>query len=285
MNLLCRECQAFRVIAVTFVLGLVGCSQQMLLEKFAPPEDQAFAESQIQLLRSRDFEPIEKAMEPRLVGPNFRETLSQMADMIPAGDPDSVKLVGVNVSTNYSSMKSSETFSNITYEYSYPNKWLLINVATRKTSRGVTIVGFRVQPLDQSLEDQNRFTLSGKSVLQYTVLGLAIAIPLFSLCVLVLCVRTPLKRRKWLWIVFILLGFGRLAVNWTTGEWLISPLYIQLLGASVFAPLYGPWTIAVSVPLGAILFLIKRDKLRAVKEDAEVAHDQSGASSRPRQAE
>ncbi len=53
-------------------------------------------------------------------------------------------------------------------------------------------------------------------------------------------------------------GLGKVAVNWTTGEWGIPPLSIQLSSASAAAPLYGPWTIAVSRPLGAIVFLLNR---------------------------
>jgi hypothetical protein len=54
-------------------------------------------------------------------------------------------------------------------------------------------------------------------------------------------------------------------VNWTTGEWDIAPLSVQLLSASAFAPLYGPWTVSVSLPLGALMFLIYR-RTRLVSE-------------------
>jgi len=34
-----------------------------------------------------------------------------------------------------------------------------------------------------------------------------------------------------------------------------------LLGAGAFAPAYGPWVISISLPLGAVIFMMKRKGL------------------------
>jgi hypothetical protein len=99
--------------------------------------------------------------------------------------------------------------------------------------------------------------------MQYFVLALAVFFPLLTLYALVLCAKTPLPRRKWPWVLFILLGIGKLAVNWTTGSWGMTPVAVQLFSASATAPLYGQWTVAVSLPLGAIIFLVRRKSLLA----------------------
>jgi hypothetical protein len=55
---------------------------------------------------------------------------------------------------------------------------------------------------------------------------------------------------------------GKLSFNWSTGEWEGRLLHIQLLGASVFKMgLYSPWIFGVSLPLGAVLFLVNRKDL------------------------
>ncbi|MBI1397584.1 MAG: hypothetical protein GC151_16545 [Betaproteobacteria bacterium] len=82
-----------------------------------------------------------------------------------------------------------------------------------------------------------------------------------TLYALVACIRTRVPRRKWLWIVFIVLGVGKLAVDWTIGECRVFPASMQLFSASAFSSPYGPWTVAVSLPVGAIEFLLYR-KLR-----------------------
>jgi hypothetical protein len=104
--------------------------------------------------------------------------------------------------------------------------------------------------------------LGGKNALQYGVLTLAVGVAIFTLCVLVVCIRTKLKRRKWLWILFILFGFGKLSVNWATGQWGIQVLAAQLFSASTYADFFGPWIISVSLPIGAMVFLRFRRTLR-----------------------
>jgi hypothetical protein len=86
---------------------------------------------------------------------------------------------------------------------------------------------------------------------------------IFTLVVLVVCIRTKMKRRKWLWILFILFGFGKLSVNWATGQWGVMVLAAQLFSASGTAAYLGPWIVSVSLPVGAVLFLIKRRRLEA----------------------
>ncbi len=90
--------------------------------------------------------------------------------------------------------------------------------------------------------------------------------PLLTLYALVICIGTRLVGRKWPWVLFILVGFGSIAVNWTSGQWRVVPFSIQLFSASVAAQLYGPWIVSASIPLGAIVFLALRKELQAPAE-------------------
>jgi ABC-type Fe3+-siderophore transport system permease subunit len=69
-------------------------------------------------------------------------------------------------------------------------------------------------------------------------------------------------KRRWLWIIFMLFGFGRYSFNWTTGQMAFQPIFIQLIPTSAFkgAP-YAPWIIYICMPFGALLFLWKRRKI------------------------
>jgi hypothetical protein len=249
-------------LTVLALIALIGCSQEELLQKFSTPEDQATARNYIDRLRTRNFEEIENALDPSIRTQNIRDMLVTMAALIPDQEPSSVKIVGAQTFS-----ASDARTVNTTFEYSFGDKWLLANVAVRDRQGTKTIVGFSVNPITQSLEAQNRFTLAGKSSIQYSVLVAAIAAFLFTLYSLVVCARSKMPKRKWLWLLFILVGFGKLAVNWTTGQWGIAPLSLQLFSVSAMAPLYGPWTIAVSLPLGAIMFLFyKRSRLERKAE-------------------
>ena len=237
---------------------LSACSQEDLLQKFFTPEDQATAKIYIDRLRTHDFDEIERAADQSIKGPNLRSTLVQMADQIPAQYPTSVKLVGAQTFH-----LPAGTMTNTTFEYDFGGKWLLANVAVQEKNGTKTIVGFNIYPRSRSLESENHFTLSGKGTTQYLLLAMAISAALLTLYALVACVRTKLPGRKWPWILFIIFGFGTVAVNWTTGQWSIAPLSVQLFSVSATAQFYGPWIVAVSAPVGAIWFLLYRRKLLA----------------------
>jgi len=243
----------FKLGSVLLLVLLFACTRGSMMKAMASPEDEQVAKGYIELLRQNDLERIERDTDPSIRSANIHDTLAKMAGLIPAQDPQSVKVVGSNTLRGPDFYKT-----NITFEYQFPGQWLLINVAIQKKGGMSTIVGFNVDPIPDSLENINRFTLSGKSTLQYAVLAFAVVVPLFSLYALVLCVRTKIEKRKWLWIVFIIFGIGKFSIDWISGQWGVMPLVFQLFGVGVFAPQFGPWILSVSLPLGAIMFLLRR---------------------------
>jgi len=249
---------AFFTLGVLFLL-IAGCSQAQLLDRFSSPADQATARGYVDKLRARDFDAIESAADQSIKNETFRDTLARMANAFPPGDPTSVKVVGAQTF-------GTPQYTNVstTFEFDFQDQWVLASVVVRKQGDAKSIVGFHVHPETMSLERQNAFTLAGKSAIAYAVLVAALIAVLLTLYALVLCARTRFVRgRKWLWILFICVGFGKLTVNWTTGQWGLSLLHVQAFSASAFAPLYSPWMIGVSLPLGAILFLLRRDSLQS----------------------
>jgi hypothetical protein len=238
------------------VAGIVlgGCNQT-IMKKMAPASEEAADLHYIELIRSGDFDGVETALDPAIRNSGTRAVLLKMKSLIPDGVPVSQKVVGVQTL-----LFNGVATINLTFEYEFPSKWLLINVATQTKNGHSTVVGFHVIPMPESLEHRNRFTLTGKSVFQYAVLASAIAAATVSVYALIRCIRTKMPRRKWLWIIFILFGFGSLGVNWTTGEWGVTPIAFQLFSAGAMRPFYGTWTVCVSLPLGAILFLVLRTR-------------------------
>jgi hypothetical protein len=94
------------------------------------------------------------------------------------------------------------------------------------------------------------------------MLAAMIAASAFSLAVLFLCLRTQMRwPRKTLWAIAILLGVARFQLNWTDGAFAMEPLNVQILSAGyVRASQLSPWILSVSVPLGAIVFLVRRKR-------------------------
>ena len=166
-------------ISLLLLLILPGCTPAdpaSLIKKFTPPEDEAMATNYIALLRQNKFERIQNDLDPSIKSALTQDTLVKMAKAIPPEDPVSVKVIGAQQAHNPDLYKI-----NLSFEYQFPSKWLLINVATQKKDGVSTIIGFNVYPLSDSLENINRFTLTGKNPLQYATLAFAILIPLFIL--------------------------------------------------------------------------------------------------------
>lgn len=257
------EAVTVRVALMLAILGvLTGCDQQAVLAKMTSPAEQATARAFIDQLRHHDFGEIEKAADASIAGPSLDGTLDKMAALMSPGPPISVTLVGAR----WFSSTAAGRVVNLTYEYHFPERYVVASLATKVKDGKLSIVGLHVYPEKESVAAQNRFQWAGKSALEYAVLAYGIAAMLFSLIVLIVAAKTRMRRRKWLWILFILFGIGKISVNWATGQWGIAVLAAQLLSFSAYASFSGPWTLSVSVPIGAILFLIRRNKLRLPDE-------------------
>lgn len=244
------------VVSIVISLSISGCYRAAFMKKMVPEADDTFARNRIDQLRQGRFEQIQRELDASISDPNPPQTLSTMERMFPAGEPKSVKAVDIKFIEN----QGSSTHS-LTLEYEFSEAWLLVNIAIKRADGRSTISAFNVTRIADGLENINRFSLVGKSGLQYLVLFLALALPLFTFYALLLCLREKRKNFKWLWAVFILLGVGEFTINWTTGELSFRLLAVHIPCASLTAvPAYGPWVIAVSLPLGAVLFMARRSK-------------------------
>lgn len=240
------------VIACTSCLVLLaGCTRARLT-----PFDTATAESYVDLLRAHRFDQIENDMGPDQQNSDTRDSLAAMSSMFPSDQPVSVKVVGANT-------LSAPGFqsTDLSLEYHFPGQWLLADVTLQDANGTRSLTGFHVTPIPDSLEDTNRFSLFGKTELEYDILFLGILSILFSLYAFVVCLNTTLRRGKWFWLMLTLVGIGGFGVNWTTGQYAVTPLVLRLPPAGGSAPVYGPCMVYVAIPIGALIFLAVRKRL------------------------
>ena len=220
------------------------------------PGTDAATQAVFDQVKRHDFAAVEARLPPRLRTAVTDTRLQVEAAMIPDQPPQSVKLV------SFSSLPTPAGRDTlVTREYFYPDRLLLVSTAIREQAgQPARILGFTIQPFSKAALAVGRFSLAHKSPTQYLLLGLAAAIPLMLVAALAGLARDKKARWKWAWTLFILVGFGKLSVNWTTGALLVQPLSVILLGASVAraAPDVSPWFVSVSVPLGALIYLWRR---------------------------
>ena len=239
------------------LLFIQGCSQEELLEKFTPKAEVEFAKKYFSLFQSEDYETIEESIDANLKNSDLRSQLVQIANFFPKESPKKIDIVG------------SRTFemadnwqANLTFQYEFSQNWLIANIVLERIEDGDLVVkGVNVNPIQDSLQNINKFTLKDKSVIHYIFLTLAVLTPLFIVVTFVFCLRTPIKKRKWLWSIFVLLGFVQCTINWSTGEIFYQLISFNLLGAGFFyGNQFGPVMLKIAFPLGAIMFWIRRKK-------------------------
>jgi len=231
------------------------------MRNLVPPGDEAIARNYIEMLRRGDIDEIQRRLDTSAAQPDDREKLVQLSGMFPAEGPQSSKVVGVHLYHN-----NEYSTSEITLEYQLRDRWLLARVTMKKQGEDSTLLGINVTQTADSVENLSRFSLLGKSAVQYLILTTAISSVLFTFYVFVLCARMELGRNKWLWLLIVLVGVGRLSVNWVTGDWSFTPIAVQIPCATAVRPFFGPWTIAGSFPVGALLFLNHRWKMKITGE-------------------
>jgi hypothetical protein len=252
---------------------LPGCDQATLMKRFTPPADESIARSYVELLRQGKFDQIQRDLDPSLINSEVPDTFARMAAIFPLEPLTSSKVVGAHVFQG-----QGQKTTDITLEYEFPGVWVLAQVVTRRTENTRTVVGFHVNRIPDSLENVNRFTLVGKSALQYLTLMCGVGSFLFTFYVFVLSARDRDMKPKWLWMIVTLVGVGRFAVNWGTGQWTYQVIALQIPSITVSHGLYAPWTVAAYVPLGAIIFLHRQWMMKvAGRSTPHISTDESKA--------
>jgi hypothetical protein len=254
------------IILGLLLLSIFGCSQEAMMERLIPKEEVEFSKKYLSLFQSRNFEEISKPLNPQLKTEKLQSQLEQVAQFFPPDPPKNIELVGSNT------FKSGDKWeANITFQYEFPSSWLIASINLERIGDGDLIVnGVNVNPIRDSLTNINKFTFKGKSPIHFIFLVLVGFLPLFIIFTFITCLRTPIKKRKWLWAIFVLWGYGQFSINWTTGVGSIKPFYFQLLGAGFMsAGKYAPWILSISIPLGAILFWIRKGEMAQKQETIE----------------
>src|SRR5690349_11996629 len=248
--------QGMRAVCVLLIASLVaGCDAQSLFNSLIPEKQAAIGRGYLDDIRLRKFEPVETNFDRAFDKSEIRAALEKMSTLFPRGQPKNVKIVGSNTFNT-----GERTTYNFTFEYEFPHAWLLGHIYFTDSNGRVVIERLDVLPLKDSLENLNAFSMRGRSVLHYAFLALAALLAAFSIFTAIACLRTPIPKRKWLWVAFILIGFVSITLNWTTGELSWNALTVVLFSAGFWQQLYGPLIVQIAIPIGAAVFWLRRHK-------------------------
>jgi hypothetical protein len=247
------------LIVAVAALWLNACSQEAVMARYEPLQETVLARENIDLLRDRSFDALLAKLDPEIRNdPQMAASLPGAAAYFPDAEPLSVKLVEYNFLTllPFGDAPSSTRYI-IGFEYEFPDIWVVAVATLRSVGAETFLLSIRLFRNSDSLEELNALTFGNKSALHFVFAIIAAAILAFIITTLVACIRTKVPRRRWLWIVFILLGVGQITLNWTTGE-IGFGVGVNLLGVSMTKQPYAPWMLQIAFPLGAALFWWRR---------------------------
>ena len=244
-------------VAILILFPFSGSvAADLFTNPLVPKAEATFARDYLQKLHERSFEHVKAYLDPALAAQVPDQKLEEVAQHFPGGKVISTELVG-----SQTNVVNSIWHGNFSFEYRFEGGWAVANVVLKRTGEQLSVLGFNVYRTDASQREINKFALQGKSAWHYTILALAVTVPVFIIATFIVCLRTPIPRRKWLWVLFILGGIGSISMNWTTGASEFQLLqYLLLGGAAMAASEHAPWVISAGFPLGAVIFWLKRRK-------------------------
>jgi hypothetical protein len=240
-------------IAVIFLLGLTGCG--WVINRMAPDAVRD-AKNYYEQLRQRQVEQIVQAFDPIADKNDLRGNLQKVIALVPEEEPLGTETLGASAECKGSGVCTKL----IILEYKYPDRWILFRITVSNRSGHYAITNLYVEPESKPIASMSQFTFRGKGMDHYMIVFLALLSAGIAIFALVLCIRTPIRKRKWLWIIINILGLGKLGIEWTNGALWYKVAYISILPVGFGFDSESPFIYA-SIPAGAILFLLLRRRL------------------------
>jgi hypothetical protein len=244
------------LVASLSLLIIAGCGPLAEITADVPPAEDELAKRCVALLAAKDFAAVEALMTPEIVSAEFRTSLVELAAFLPEDAPRAIQLDYYGI-FNTDGVPRVDIF----YLYQFDNSWMLIEVVLEKRGDALLVAGIQLDNTVRAWTEANKFTFAGKSLQHFAIFAITIFNPIFIVFALILCIRTPMPRRKLLWIIFILVGITQIQLDWTSGDVSFDLVAASLLAAGFWkASAASPLILSVGIPLGAIIFLLKRKK-------------------------
>lgn len=270
------------LLTLLLFLGLYGCHTptEIKVPDSVKPADE-FARHFIGNVISGKIDSSFTEINSSILNDTVKQYITNAYRNINAAQVTSYRVVGLNWTSKILSSQKL-TFYRLGYEYTLDNRNILFTTTVQKDDNKYSIVAFNGQFLPAPLSELTKFTLHNKSIKQYVFLLFVILIPIFILISLIVMLTRKLStKKKIIWaLIILLISLPRFLINWNTGQIDFNLLYINILGAGVSRPtLYSAWILTFNIPIGAILFWIKRKRIIEAEQEAnyyaELAEERS----------
>lgn len=264
--------QFIYLFLLTFIFSCSSPTELPLFDSVKPADK--FSRAFIDKVIEGQLESCFADIDPKNLDNKAKEFITNASDNIKGAKIKKYKIVEESVTSGY--VSSSGQFSNyrLAYEYEFQNgNNILFLMSLKEKDRKFYVTNFDGQALKAPLSELTKFTFADKPTVSYIFLLFSVLVPIFILTTLIIMLRSAIKRKKKIiWALIILfISFPTFIVNWNTGEIDFKLLNFVLLGAGFGkSAIYLPWLISLGIPIGGLLFWIRRDNLlREYEQESE----------------
>lgn len=244
-------------LLIIAIFCFCGCSYEDLADKLIPEAESEYAKDFLQKIQDRDFEYVKSQIDAELIGDVTDEKLLEIAEYFPTGELISVEIIGSQTHTF-----NSQWQGNFSFEYQFSDGWAVANTAMKQVDGKPSVIGFNVYRTTASQRDLTAFSAAELTPIRIILLLLTVLIPAFMIFTCYKVYKTPIPVKKKRWYFFSVLGIFGFSFNWTTGVLNYQLATVKLLGVGVVAAgPHAPWILSFTLPLGAVVFWVKRKKL------------------------
>jgi len=250
---------------------LYTCGVDEYFDNLMPRSEVEFSQHYVHKVLSQDFEYV-KSVSDTIIGPFFNGgQMMRVLDTLMVGD-----MISSMHFNSYPVEFDGEIKRQYMFEVHYPYQWWLVTVVVSGEKENLLVTGFQITKAEDSQLELTRFRLKNRPNTFYILLGYHLIATIFIFVTLIIAISTKFDKRKWLWVLMILVAYGDLTVNWATGEYTSNLLTLRTVpGGLGTMGIYDSWYLSTLFPIGALLFWVKWYRMRNPKyspeEDKELA--------------
>jgi len=242
---------------------LLGCADNVEVQYES--DGVVLARTAIETLKAGDTEKFSDMVDPSARKPNDGSTLIQLRNAL--NTTTETRLVHFTLTK---SLTDGTLTENLIFHARGETNAYLVNATVRRMG-STSLTSFQLIEAPVNLYLMNAFTPFGMRTIHYAMAVLALLVLGLSIATAIIAVASS-RSKKWLWLPITLIGLGRFDILWSPEAGVsFHPIAVQVLGIGfVKSPMFAPWNLSVSIPVGALLYwiVVTRDNLKRKRNTA-----------------
>jgi hypothetical protein len=247
------------VLCLILLLAISACGIPLTSSQIEGTAEAALLKKVHDALKNRDLVAAKGFFNPLVFAkPESEAAFPAMAELVPQQQPQSVEFLTWVVNQSSTDGRSAQVVAQ--YKYS-DTDWLTVTAAFSGEGTTLRVDSYYLNRGSTSYQNTEWLSFANAGAAQLIFFAFVMGALLISLATCILCFTTPGLRRKWLWAIASFIGVATFTMNWSTGELSFTPIYVGIPTANYTQDATGVWYLTFLVPVGAIVFLIKRRQL------------------------